>query len=94
MEKGQGDTRPQEEQWTLYLLTATIQGAPRSVLFADSTHVYARDEVHAHMRAEPWIALHPHARIEIKAYPEGGSIHNRDLPGTITMCVKEESNGK
>ncbi|MBV9227841.1 MAG: hypothetical protein JOZ18_00915 [Chloroflexi bacterium] len=90
----QGNKGTHTEQWTLYLLTATLPGATSSVLLADSTHVYARDEVHAHMRAEAWIALHPRARIEIKAYPDGGSIHNRDLPGTITIQVKEESNGK
>ncbi|MBV9228089.1 MAG: hypothetical protein JOZ18_02160 [Chloroflexi bacterium] len=82
------------EEWTLYLLTATIPGAASSVLLADSTHVYARDEVHAQLRAQSWISMHPRARIEIEAYPEGGSIHGRNLPGSITIAVKEECNGK
>ena len=92
----QGDKKKtQTEEWTLYLLTALMPASARLPAYAESTHVYARDEAHAQLRAASWIALHPHAHhLEIKAYPEGFTIHMRDLPGTITIHVKEESNGK
>jgi hypothetical protein len=68
-----------EEEWTLYLLT----------------HVYARDEVHAQLRAQSWIALHVHSsHLEVTAYPEGFSLQTRDLPGKITIQIKEGYNGK
>ena len=82
------------EQWTLYLLTATRPGAAGSAPCAASTHVYARDKEHARERAKPWVAMHPQAHIEIEAFPDGFSLQTRDLAGSITIEVKEESDGK
>jgi hypothetical protein len=93
--QGSGKYATHSEEWTLYMLTAVMPASPRLPAYGDSTHVYAHDEVHAQLRAQSWIELHQHcSSLEIKAYPEGFTIHTRSLSGKITVEVKEGSNGK
>jgi len=84
-----------EEEWTLYMLTATMPAVSRSLVYTACTHVYARDEVHAQLRAAAWIALHRGcSHLEITACPAGFTLHTRSLPGKITVQVREGCNGQ
>jgi len=82
-----------EEEWTLYMLSASMPAGPRSHAYTASTHVYARDEAHARVRAATWIVLYRCcSQLEVTACPDGFDLQTRSLPGKITIQVTEDCN--
>jgi len=57
--------------------------------------VYARDEAHARVQAQPWLARQAHLpNVDVRAYPSGFLVVRQFLPGTVTARAEDIERGR